>query len=114
MKHSVAFLTIILLLVSLLAGCAGTAAPDSAPQTDKLSIVATIFLEYDWVRQILGEQADRVELTLLLDNGVDLHSYQPTADDMKRLRCPFGTIRTTIRFTFLLFHSFLPRTLAAF
>ena len=44
----------------------------------KLQVVATIFPEYDWVREILGEQADNVELTLLLENGVDMHSFQPT------------------------------------
>ena len=49
---------------------------------DKLSIVTTIFPEYDWVNQILGEQAQNAEVTLLLDSGVDLHSYQPTADDI--------------------------------
>ena len=51
----------------------------------KLSVVTTIFPEYDWVRRILGDKADGVELTLLLDNGADLHSYQPTADDMVKI-----------------------------
>ena len=37
------------------------------------------------MRQILGERASDVELTLLLDNGADLHSYQPTADDMVKI-----------------------------
>lgn len=40
------------------------------------------FPEYDWVREILGERADHVELTMFLDDGVDIHSFQPTADDM--------------------------------
>lgn len=48
----------------------------------KINIVATIFPPYDWVRQILGENADNAELTMLLDNGVDLHSYQPTVQDI--------------------------------
>ena len=47
-----------------------------------LSIVTTVFPEYDWVRQILGENTDNVQLTLLLDQGVDLHSYQPGAKDI--------------------------------
>lgn len=51
----------------------------------KLSVVATIFPEYDWVRQIAGEQADNMDITLLLDNGVDLHSYQSTADDIIKI-----------------------------
>lgn len=51
----------------------------------KLSIVTTIFPEYDWVMNILGENPAGAEVTLLLDNGVDLHSYQPTATDMIKI-----------------------------
>ncbi len=50
-----------------------------------LSIVTTIFPEYDWVSNVLGENPGKAELTLLLDNGVDLHSYQPTADDILKI-----------------------------
>ncbi len=53
----------------------------SKPDDGRLHIVATVFPEYDWVSQILGADSD-AELTLLLDSGVDLHSYQPTAADM--------------------------------
>ena len=52
---------------------------------EKLRIVTTIFPEYDWTREILGEDSDNAELTMLLDNGVDLHSYQPTADDIVKI-----------------------------
>lgn len=51
----------------------------------KLQVVATIFPEYDWVREILGEQADNVELTLLLENGVDMHSFQPNMSDILKV-----------------------------
>lgn len=51
----------------------------------RFSIVTTIFPEYDWVRQILGENQANVDLTMLLDKGVDLHSYQPSADDMVKV-----------------------------
>lgn len=51
----------------------------------KLSIVTTIFPEYDWVRQILGKNQANVDLTMLLDKGVDLHSYQSSADDMVKI-----------------------------
>lgn len=51
----------------------------------KLQVVATIFPEYDWIREILGEQADNVELTLLLENGVDMHSFQPTMSDILKV-----------------------------
>ena len=52
---------------------------------EPFSVVCTIFPEYDWVKEILGDHADNVQLTYLLDNGVDLHSYQPTADDMLKI-----------------------------
>ncbi len=48
-------------------------------------IVTTIFPEYDWVMNILGDNPAGAEVTMLLDNGVDLHSYQPTADDMLKI-----------------------------
>ncbi|MBR6309332.1 MAG: zinc ABC transporter substrate-binding protein [Lachnospiraceae bacterium] len=51
----------------------------------KISIVTTIFPEYDWVMNILGENPAGAEVTMLLDNGVDLHSYQPTASDMIKI-----------------------------
>ena len=51
----------------------------------KLSIVTTIFPEYDWVREILGDNVSNAELTLLMDNGVDLHNYQPSAEDIMKI-----------------------------
>lgn len=81
MKKITALLAL-LMLVGALAGCGKQ---NDTNQTDKLSIVTTIFPEYDWVREILGEKADNAEITMLLDNGVDLHSYQPTADDIVKI-----------------------------
>lgn len=51
----------------------------------KLQIVTTIFPEYDWAKNILGKNPAGVEMTMLLNNGVDLHSYQPTADDILKI-----------------------------
>ena len=56
------------------------------PEGESMKIVTTIFPEYDWVKTILGDNADNCELTLLLDNGVDLHSYQPTAEDIVKIQ----------------------------
>ncbi len=78
MKRFLIFLLSALLLLSLLAGC-GSVGPEHG---DKFRVVVTIFPPYDWVAEILGDRIEDVELTLLLDNGADLHSYQPTADDM--------------------------------
>ena len=53
--------------------------------SNKLSIVTTIFPEYDWVRNIAGDNIDNIDLTLLCDNGVDMHSFQPTASDIVKI-----------------------------
>ncbi len=77
----------LLLAVSLslgalsLAGCGG----EGESGGERLSIVTTIFPVYDWAMQILGERAADADVTMLLDSGVDLHSYQPTADDMVKI-----------------------------
>ena len=66
-----------------------TASTKSEAKTDdankKLSVVCTIFPEYDWIRQLVGDKKDNYEITYLLDKGVDLHSYQPTAEDIAKI-----------------------------
>ena len=81
-KAFAAFITIFY-IVGCLSGC--TSGATGSEKNDKIKIIATIFPEYDWVRNVLGDRADRAELTLLLDNGVDLHSYQPTASDILKI-----------------------------
>ncbi len=50
----------------------------------KTKIVTTIFPEYDWAREIIGDTKG-AELALLLGNGVDLHSYQPSIQDIAKI-----------------------------
>ena len=64
---------------------ADTAVSAEKTNGDTFSVVCTIFPEYDWVKEILGDHADDAEITYLLDSGVDLHSYQPTADDILKI-----------------------------
>ena len=45
----------------------------------KISVVATIFPQYDFVRQIAG---DDVEIKMLLKPGEETHSYEPTPQDI--------------------------------
>ena len=54
-------------------------------ENKQIRVVTTIFPEYDWVKQIAGDEASNMDLKLLLDNGVDLHSYQPTAEDIMKI-----------------------------
>lgn len=51
---------------------------------DKIEIICTTFSEYDWAREIVGG-SEKVEITYLLDNGVDLHNYQPSAGDIMKI-----------------------------
>ncbi|WP_243424476.1 metal ABC transporter substrate-binding protein [Mediterraneibacter glycyrrhizinilyticus] len=73
----------VLLSGSLLAGCGGTEASGSGAkgQEDegKISVVTTIFPQYDFVRQIAGDQ---VNLKMLLKPGEETHSYEPTPQDI--------------------------------
>ena len=85
MKKIIALLLVLLMTAGMLAGCGKQKDDDTTDTTDKLSIVTTIFPEYDWVKAVLGDQADHADITMLLDNGVDLHSYQPTADDIVKI-----------------------------
>ncbi|MBQ8678132.1 MAG: zinc ABC transporter substrate-binding protein [Treponema sp.] len=70
----------------LLALGMGSAFAKKASDENKVKVVTTIFPEYDWARQIIGEKAAEVELTLLLNNGVDLHSYQPSVKDIAKIQ----------------------------
>ena len=60
-------------------------AEDAKDPNKKISIVTTIFPEYDWVREIVGNHADKFEITYLMNKGVDLHSYQASAEDIAKV-----------------------------
>lgn len=82
MKKILALLLALWIPAAVLFGCAPQ---DDSAASNKLNIVTTIFPAYDWVREILGDETDRAEITMLLDSGVDLHSYQPTVDDIVKI-----------------------------
>ncbi|MBR6850415.1 MAG: zinc ABC transporter substrate-binding protein, partial [Lachnospiraceae bacterium] len=88
MKKQLGIFTAMTALTATLCGCgADTAAAAGAEQNtetaqDRLQIVTTIYPEYDWVMNVLGDQAANADVKMLLDNGVDLHSYQPSAQDI--------------------------------
>ena len=83
MKRIIPLFLALAMAVSLFTGCGKKNAAET--DSDKLKVVTTIFPEYDWVKEILGDKAENADLTMLLDNGVDLHSYQPTADDIIKI-----------------------------
>ncbi|MDR0512541.1 MAG: metal ABC transporter substrate-binding protein [Treponema sp.] len=73
-KIIVVFLSLAFAL--LFAGCSPSR-PDS--DEDRLRVVATIFPQFDFVRQIAG---DRVALTMLLSPGAESHGFEPTPRDI--------------------------------
>ena len=81
MKRIIALILTIIIILSCFTACSGNNTKDDG----KLKIVTTIFPEYDWVMNLLGDRSDNAEVTMLLDNGVDLHSYQPTASDIMKI-----------------------------
>ena len=65
----------------LFVGCNDTEKSDAA-KGKKLSVVTTIYPEYAWVKEILGTRVDSLDLVLLVKNGMDLHSFNPSAKDI--------------------------------
>jgi len=82
MKRITAILLALIVPITILHGCYKPVKP---PQNSKIRVVCTVFPQYDWARQIIGDKADNFELMLLLNNRIDLHSYQPTVDDMVQI-----------------------------
>lgn len=67
-------------------GLAACAPAEQAADADAgPHIVATVFPQYDWLCQIIGDNPGHLQLTLLLADGTDMHSYQPSVDDMVQL-----------------------------
>ncbi len=73
-----------LLLCALVLTGAGVMSGNAAfARTGNLKIICTVFPAYDWFRNILGDGP--ADLTLLMDKGVDLHSYQPSVADIAKI-----------------------------
>lgn len=70
-----------LILILSLSACSAKKS-ENLKVDSAVNIVAAIFPAYDWTRNVLGENPSGMKLTLLLDSGIDLHSYQPSVDDI--------------------------------
>lgn len=76
---SVILLAVIILgAIPFIGGC-------SKKDDGRITVICTVFPIYDWVRNIVGD-SDTVEVKLLVSNGADLHSFQPSADDIIAIR----------------------------
>ena len=75
-KRLFGMLLAFVMVLSLCSGC-GKKKGDGT-----INVICTIFPIYDWTKNILGENPGGVEVKQLIAGGVDLHSYQPTAQDI--------------------------------
>ncbi len=87
MKKTIVSVLILTFMAVMLAACGSGDDQNTQDTGDKdgIQIVATIFPEYDWTMNILGDNPAGAEVTMLLDSGVDLHSFQPTSEDMMKV-----------------------------
>ena len=91
MKRIFLIMYLLLLFAVSVSGCGGSEkgvakkADGVGTGVPKLKIVTTVFPEYSWTKEILGGTDKDVEVTLLARKGVDMHSYQPSAEDIMRI-----------------------------
>lgn len=71
----------VLLMCVILTGCAGTSTADDG----KLNVVCTNFPAFDFVTNIVGEDNEKFKVTYLLEKGVDMHNYQPSAEAIAQI-----------------------------
>lgn len=76
MKKIIAILLAAVLLTAAFAGCSG-----KKPEDGKLKIITTIYPVYEWVCQVTAG-TQNTDVSLLLNKGVDMHSFQPTTKDI--------------------------------
>ncbi|MDD4320557.1 MAG: metal ABC transporter substrate-binding protein [Acidaminococcaceae bacterium] len=79
MKRLFLVLVAIFMSVGFLAGCGNKVATDK----DKLQVVTTVFATYDFARQVGG---DKVQATMLVPPGAEIHAYEPTPQDIKKIK----------------------------
>ena len=79
MKRIIVLLLSALMVLSVLSGCDNK----KNDSDNKLKVVTTIFPIYDWVKEVLGDVD--ADIDVLLNNGVDLHSYQPSIEDIAKI-----------------------------
>lgn len=76
------YISLSIIILFMAASLFAFGSKDTSNNNSTLKIVTTIFPEYDWVKNIIGENPANADITLLLGSGADLHSYQPTVDDI--------------------------------
>lgn len=71
------------LVCGLLFGVTGCGATENKKDDGRLKVVATVFAEYDFLRNIAG---DAINLSMLMMPGADLHAFDPTPKDIMQVQ----------------------------
>ncbi len=79
MRYTAVFLAFVMVLLSF-AACSD--ANSNVTDDDKLTIITTIFPQYDFARAITGERAD---VSMLLAPESESHTYEPSMSDIKKV-----------------------------
>ena len=84
MKKFLALFAVAIVAVGILAGCSSSnTSSDNSTSTEndpnKITIVATLFPQYDFARQIAGDKAN---IELILPPGVESHTFDPSPSDI--------------------------------
>jgi len=78
MKNKLLFLLALCMCACVLSSCSKT-----TQDNGKIKVVASLFPQYDFARQIAGDKAD---VDLLLPLGTDSHSFDPSMQDVLKIR----------------------------
>ena len=78
-----ALIAVLIIPITVLTGC-GTEQP-SEQDDGRIRIVTTIFPPYDFARAIAGDET-KADITMLLSPGEEVHSYEPTPMDIKKIQ----------------------------
>ena len=81
MKKILSIILIIAMAFTFMTGCG----ENEKIGTEKIKIVTTIYPQYDWIMNVLGDEAKNFDIELLMADGVDLHSYQPSVEDIVKI-----------------------------
>ena len=73
---------VVLAAAAVLIFCGCSPADNSS---EGITILTADFAEYDWVREILGDNPSGIRLERLNESGQDMHSYQPSVKDMVKI-----------------------------
>ncbi len=83
MKKKLLYTISLLFCILFIGAC--TSGPSSLSGDAKYSIVCSFFPEYEWVKELIKGNEKDYEITMLLDNGIDIHSYQPSTGDIVKI-----------------------------